>query len=306
MVLSPSKGESLASDGSDWVFAYFSRAFCLFTSSIMFLTTFLQHLPFRAATEDQQSRDTQHPMSTSGPSSGMGSSSSKSISESIAGDANMEQDGQIVQSVRDLRSLASQFHTNCRDPLCNRTIPIHEDPERIEAWRAGARSIPPTTHLSAWKCVCKKSTCVGCNSSPTLNPESFFTPLGVVNHCCEQGRLYAIYFLLCRFDDTQLESAKEPQPKPKARKKTPIKGGKGAATSGIGYASGYDVVAYSGPWGGVGVDDLEDLDFPPDFESYASVVQAHYSSVRTFSEQYMLYISFANFSDDVAKLSCCR
>ncbi|KUJ15397.1 uncharacterized protein LY89DRAFT_735511 [Mollisia scopiformis] len=219
-------------------------------------------------------------MSTSGPSSGMGSSSSKSESEYNV--TNTEQDREVLQSVQNLRILCKQFHTHCRNPLCNRTLPIHDDPDRIDDWRAGARSIPPTTHLSAWTCRCKATTCVGCNFLPTLNARSFFTPLGVVNHCCDLGRLYTIYFLLCRFDDSQRQPEKEAPEKSKAKKKSPTKGTKAASISGVGYASGYDPVAYGGSWGPISVDEIDDIDgFPPDFASYASVVHAHYSTIST-------------------------
>lgn len=202
-------------------------------------------------------------MSTSGTSSGaaMGSSHSKSTSEgNVAKVEYAEPDNQVVQSVHDLRALCRQFHTHCRNPLCNRVLRIDDYPEHLDDWRAGAKTIPPTRHLSAWTCQqCKTATCVGCNYLPALNVKNLFTPLGVINHCCDLGRLFTIYFLLCRFDDSQIQPEKEAKPQPKSKKKPPVKG-KGSAVAGIGYASGYDSVAYGG-WGGVMVDEIDDIDF---------------------------------------------
>lgn len=213
------------------------------------------HLPFRTATPlAPRQEENSHSMSTSGTSSGMGSSNSKSASES--GSMADEQDKQLLRSIREVRALSLQFSNRCRNPLCNRVLDIHHDPERIENWRDGARTIPPTSHLSAFTCTstCKMTTCVGCNRTPTLNATNLFSPLGVINHCCDQGRLYTIYFLLGRFDESQLQPKKAAETKPKPKKKSPVKGGKGSSSSGVGYASGYDTLAYGGPWGNVMVD----------------------------------------------------
>jgi hypothetical protein len=214
------------------------------------------HLPFRTATSlASRQEEASHSMSTSGTSSGMGSSNSKSASES-GSITEIEQDKRLLQSIRDVRALSNQFSNRCRNPLCNRVLDIHHDPERIENWRDGARTIPPTSHLSAFTCTstCKMTTCVGCNRAPTLNATNLFSPLGVINHCCDQGRLYTIYFLLGRFDESQLQPKKTVETKPKPKKKTPVKGSKSSSSSGVGYASGYDTLAYGGPWGNVMVD----------------------------------------------------
>lgn len=219
----------------------------------------------------------------------MGSSSSSSKSRSGSrGASDLEQDAQLLHSIREVRDLCRQFPNTCRDRLCHQAFDIH-DPNRIEDWARGARTIPPTTHLSAFACTaaCGKTTCVGCNRAPALNPTSLFSTLGVVNHCCDQGRLYAIYFLLGRFDEAQLQKKKPAEEKTKPKgKKGHHKLHKGSSIPGVGYASGnYD---YGVGWGGVMVDELDEEDFHENFGSYAAAFQTQYGVSYQCHLQYYL------------------
>lgn len=226
-------------------------------------------------------------LTTGTSSSAMGNSSSKAASFAETASAfsgtNTEQDQQVLQSVHDLRSLCKQFHRKCHNAPCGRVLPIDNHADHIEAWAAGARTIPPTTHLSAFTCPCSTRTCVGCNFVPTLSAFNLFTPLGVINHCCDQGRLYAIYFLLCRFDDSQLQPEKEPQPKPKPKKKVPpTKGGHNdkhaSSSSGVGYASNYESLYASSNWGGMSLDEIDDMEL--DLHNELAMAQQYsYSAV---------------------------
>jgi baculoviral IAP repeat-containing protein 6 len=47
-------------------------------------------------------------------------------------------------------------------------------------------------------------TCAGCGKPPTFSGENIFTSLGVVNHCCNSGRLFGIFLLLSRYDEAQV------------------------------------------------------------------------------------------------------
>lgn len=73
----------------------------------------------------------------------------------------------------------------------------------------------------------------------------------------------------------------ESKPKSKSKKKSPVKGGKGSS-SGVGYASsGYDGMYSGGPWAGMTIDEIEELemdglDFPPSFTSYATAMQMQF------------------------------
>ncbi|PVH88654.1 hypothetical protein DL98DRAFT_648013 [Cadophora sp. DSE1049] len=175
----------------------------------------------------------------------MGGSSSKQIDSRKGKGRSNDQSIQEVAEHRDraiqtVQALRAQFRDECSHPDCQETVPPLDYDKIFDAWLAGSQTIPPTSQFSTWSCRHGHSTCVGCGSRPTLNPESFFTSLGVVNHCCNQGRLFAIWFLLAQFDKTSLESQanNEKKNKPeKSRSKPKPKAKAKATVPGVGYGT---------------------------------------------------------------------
>ncbi|KAK2629887.1 hypothetical protein QTJ16_000707 [Diplocarpon rosae] len=123
----------------------------------------------------------------------MGSSSSK---------PQTGRDGtQQSQAIEDLQRTCARFAKICAHPGCEIRLTCSDLDDLVTTWSEGAQEIPPTTQLSISACGKGHLTCVGCGKPPKLDPnKSFFTPLGVVNHCCDYGRIYTIYLLLARFD----------------------------------------------------------------------------------------------------------
>jgi baculoviral IAP repeat-containing protein 6 len=107
------------------------------------------------------------------------------------------------QSAIRMRSILERFHYVCRG--CQGKIEVDDGSwdQHIAKWLAGAKKIPPSTQISMLECVkCDGTiTCVGCGGEPNISQDgNHWTPLGVVNHCCDGGRLFGIWLLLCRFD----------------------------------------------------------------------------------------------------------
>lgn len=122
------------------------------------------------------------------------------------------------QNIRQLRKMYWRFQNSCRS--CHRALPTPaDDYERhIEEWLAGAKRFPPTTQISFLQCTaCREITCAGCGKAPVLNKDnSVWTSLGMINNCCEDGRLFGIWLLLCRFEEEDTRfNANPSKPKPK-------------------------------------------------------------------------------------------
>ena len=180
----------------------------------------------------------------------MGGSSSKQI-DSRKGKGKGRSHDQSIQEVAESRdkaihnvqTLRAQFRDECSHPGCQERLsplaPFEYD-EIFDTWLAGSKTIPPTNQFSTWNCSNGHSTCIGCGSRPTFGPESFFTSLGVVNHCCNQGRLFAVWFLLAQFDKNSLESQANNEKKKKpeqAKSKTKPKANSKAFVPGVGYGA---------------------------------------------------------------------
>lgn len=174
----------------------------------------------------------------------MGSSSSKQT-DSRKGKGKSNEHVQEVaehcdRAIQNVQKLRAQFRNGCSHPDCQETVPPLDYDKIFDAWRAGSQTIPPKSQFSVWSCRNGHSTCAGCGSNPSLSPESFFTQLGVVNHCCNQGRLYTMWFLLSQFDQMILESQVSNEKKSKRAKSTPKPKPAGKAKSivpGVGYGT---------------------------------------------------------------------
>lgn len=174
----------------------------------------------------------------------MGGSSSKQADSHKGKGKSTDQSIQEVAEHRDraiqtVQTLRAQFRSDCSHPGCKETLPPLDYDKIFDAWLAGSQTVPPQSQFSTWSCKQGHSTCVGCGGTPKLNSESLFTSLGVVNHCCDAGRLFTIWFLLAQFDKLTLESETNSEkknkadPKPKTKSKSKAK----ASTHGVGYGA---------------------------------------------------------------------
>ncbi|KAK6585937.1 hypothetical protein PZA11_000994 [Diplocarpon coronariae] len=181
----------------------------------------------------------------------MGSSSSK---------PQTGRDGtQQSQAIEDLQRTCARFAKICAYPGCETRLTCSDLDDLVATWSEGAQEIPPTTQLSISTCDNGHLTCVGCGKPPKLNPNrSFFTPLGVVNHCCDYGRIYTIYLLLARFDAyksrrdlaCQAKNAEQKLKSTKSNLKAKSKSKK-SSVAGVGYG------AHTGDYGILDDDDDE-------------------------------------------------
>lgn len=126
------------------------------------------------------------------------SSSSKAM-----GSSESAQQPQTDPGLRELQTLCASFHLSCS--TCRFSIEVDLEGQ-IEAWRSGAQSIPPSTQISALRCSEGHLTCAGCGEGPKFSSENVFTSLGVINHCCDAGRLFCLWLLLARYDEAQLST----------------------------------------------------------------------------------------------------
>ena len=152
--------------------------------------------------------------------------------------------------LRQLRSICSSFHTECR--RCQTSIKVTDPKEHIETWLAGAQRIPPASQISGLSCSkCYAATCAGCGFEPSLGQDNVFTSAGVVNTCCPRGRLYGVWLLLSHFDEQEISARKvESRPRPSKVVKKPkaypyMPPGTMTEANGIGYAGGWE--AYYDP-----------------------------------------------------------
>lgn len=142
----------------------------------------------------------------------------------------------VTSTISDLQQLCAQFHKICSHPGCQVNLPPPVYDQLFETWAAGSQQIPPQTQLSVLVCHEGHLTCVGCGKSPAIDPtKSVFTTLGIVNHCCDRGRLFAIWWLLARFDEANLLSKTTRKKDGKKAKPIPKPTGKAKAVSGVGY-----------------------------------------------------------------------
>ncbi len=147
---------------------------------------------------------------------------------------------EVDPNVQILQELFSHFRFQCSDPKCSQILPLKDGDEHIEAWRITAQQIPPSSQLSELACECGKFTCVGCGCTPVLNKDHHFTSLGVINNCCDKGRLFSIWAVLARFDESELPAVKELSSASSAKNtKKKSKNKSSHLSAGVGYASEY-------------------------------------------------------------------
>ncbi|CZT02407.1 uncharacterized protein RCO7_06303 [Rhynchosporium graminicola] len=149
-----------------------------------------------------------------------------------------EQRDRAIQSVQRLRA---QFHSECSHSNCSEISPQLDYDRIFDTWLAGSQVVPPRSQFSTWTCKQGHSTCFGCGETPKLASESFFTSLGVVNHCCDRARQFTIWLLLSQFDSLCLESENNNEKKNKADAMTNAKSKlkAKAGTQGVGYGTSY-------------------------------------------------------------------
>lgn len=108
----------------------------------------------------------------------------------------------VESDISRVKHLYQRFHFNCR--TCKAPLPFDDSKidACVESWILGAKTIPPTTQISAFECPkCSTATCVGCGGEPKIDKDgSYWSPIGVVNNCCDLGRLWGVWLILRRFD----------------------------------------------------------------------------------------------------------
>lgn len=145
----------------------------------------------------------------------------------------------IEGNLRILRNVYSHYKTpRCREPTCRASLPLPNVKDHIKTWIANARGSTPS-QISGIQCLrCRKFTCIGCRKKPSLNRSSISTDVAVVNHCCNQGRLFGTWVLLCRFDEVELQ----------LQQKSALNAAKNAGRvkedSGTGYTRGHNPFLY--------------------------------------------------------------
>jgi hypothetical protein len=132
------------------------------------------------------------------------SNKAASSSAKAMGISQSKPESTVDPSIEHLQQLCAQFSFTCIQ--CQAPLEV-EIEKQFESWRKGSQTIPPNSQLSSLHCSlhAEHSTCAGCGKVPVFNDNNIFTPLGVINHCCNLGRLFGIWFLLSRFDEAQLQ-----------------------------------------------------------------------------------------------------
>lgn len=117
--------------------------------------------------------------------------------------------------IRKTQDVYSMFHLRCRS--CKHKIPFKDLRSTLEAWIYPKESpgddspdddtpIGVPRYLSVANCPqCNASTCMGCGRKPKDNNDDTIIATNRLKVCCEKGRLFCIWLILCRFDDHELE-----------------------------------------------------------------------------------------------------
>jgi baculoviral IAP repeat-containing protein 6 len=108
---------------------------------------------------------------------------------------------ELAPDLASFNNIFARIHMQCRS--CHAPLSLEID-AHLATWLTGAQVIPPTSQISVLQCTkCDQLTCVGCGGEPKVNKHNVFTTLGVVNHCCYEGRLFGVWLLLARFDKAE-------------------------------------------------------------------------------------------------------
>lgn len=112
----------------------------------------------------------------------------------------------VEANIQILLQLYTHFRIlKCGEPACHTAVPLPNVKGHIRIWLAGAKSSSFPPQISGIHCKqCRKFTCTGCRGNPVPSKRNIDTNVAVVNHCCDKGRLFGIWMLLCRFDEIEL------------------------------------------------------------------------------------------------------
>ncbi|KAF4636254.1 hypothetical protein G7Y89_g1827 [Cudoniella acicularis] len=131
----------------------------------------------------------------------------------------------------------STLHFSCHNDGCETILQLKEAGTHIEDVLARCQIIPPLSQLTGLVCpTCGTETCIACGKKPSLSAENLFTPLGVINHCCQESRAFGVWLLLSRFDDEE-RRVRDRIKVASASNTTSGKPGNSSKSNGVGYAS---------------------------------------------------------------------
>ncbi len=153
--------------------------------------------------------------------------------------------GQHPQEIQESLELLHQFYVSfsrikCRK--CSSSVGAHLDiKDIIHKWREakvkhGDSQIVSICAVQCTKPTCGADTCLGCGEAPRTGLNTREVEGTLLDWCCDNGRLFAIWLLLARYDRVELqEQAKHVERVAKAERKG--KGSQGDHKKGIGYAA---------------------------------------------------------------------
>lgn len=111
----------------------------------------------------------------------------------------------------DIESL-QQFYSavaGTRCYKCRSSIAIDFDPKQhLRTWSnamAGNESTPSICAVMCSKSGCRAMTCLGCGKKPVVGTNMVQMDNGNLDWCCDDGRLFAIWVFLSRYDQVELK-----------------------------------------------------------------------------------------------------
>ncbi len=117
------------------------------------------------------------------------------VASFMMGAANSKVSSETDADIRNVRQLCQSFTMECRGAGCGAPLVIDES-SHIAQWLSKSKVIPPTSQISELFCVdCDLATCAGCGRQPKIGQANVWTQLGVINHCCNRGRLFGRLYL---------------------------------------------------------------------------------------------------------------
>jgi hypothetical protein len=106
----------------------------------------------------------------------------------------------------------------------------------VAQWRGEIRELAKTPAICIRECSqCKATTCLGCGKNYVTNPQR------VTDHsidwCCDDGRIFTIWIVLCRLDLLYLDNELEQAPRRSGSLAKALTPNLGATSNGTGYGS---------------------------------------------------------------------
>ena len=161
----------------------------------------------------------------------------------------------ILEDLEAVQDFVSEvMATRCRK--CERSL-IHNfsAEDWYKKWDDNQKSYK-TSSLSTARCSkesCGASTCLGCGKQPKAGSHAKEAGRYVVDWCCTKGRLFAVWVLLCKYDEVELavqyQSTKMHKPsgaKPGYQNTPAPKAGTGYAKGGPSHAGFYGGFGFGG------------------------------------------------------------